>query len=55
MKNELFSFIVRDYGPNDKLWGKRRLGPARYALDFGRIGLIFEFWFARDSRWMKIS
>ena len=45
--HDLFTFTVRKYKEYDRAVGKRKLGPARYALDFWYISLIFEFWFWR--------
>jgi hypothetical protein len=46
---DLLTFTVRSYKEGG-MWGKRKLGPNRYALDFGHVSLIFEFWWIRDRR-----
>jgi len=33
----------------EPMWGKRKLGPARYSIDLGKYALILEFWFWRGG------
>lgn len=43
---DLFSFHLRKY-EDSPTYGYRKLGKGRFALDFGTIALVFEFWFWR--------
>jgi hypothetical protein len=40
-------FVVYDDGPT---YGKRKLGPGRWAFDFGRHSLIIEWWWLHDNK-----
>lgn len=46
MTKDLFTLSFRWY--EEALWGKRKLGPARYSIDLGHYAIILEFWFWRD-------
>jgi len=43
---DLLSLTIRQY--NECMFGWRKLGPCRYAIDVGYISLIVEFWWLRD-------